>query len=313
MSRFPARLDVNLFLALLIPLALLVLPSLTRLYSLFLHYMIFLVTAISFNLVAGYVGYFSLGHIVFVGLGGYFTALTMWKLNMNIFLAIPLSSLLVAAVAVGVGVPTLKLRGPYFAISTLGLAVAARHVIVVMPDTWAGGSVGIFMPRIINLEGSYYSMTVLVLVSMFLTYFLLKSKVGVWMRAVRDDEDAAETMGVNSRRVKVLVFSLSAVLAGLAGSLNFWQFGYIEPISAFYILTIIEVIAMTLVGGLGTFLGPIVGVTVLYAFRHYTWVAFPGIQLAIFGTLIVLAIILSPGGIMGTVRRRFPRYRTMII
>lgn len=307
------KLDANLLLALLIPLALLVLPSLTHLYSVFLHYMIFLVTAVSFNLVAGYIGYFSLGHIVFVGLGGYFTALMMWKLNVNILLAVPLSSLFVAAVAVGVGLPTLKLRGPYFAISTLGLAVAARHVIVVMPDSWAGGSVGIFMPRIINLEGSYYSMIGLVLASMFLTYFLLRSKVGVWMRAVRDDEDAAETMGVNSRRVKVLVFSLSAVLAGLAGSLNFWQFGYIEPISAFYILTIIEVIAMTLVGGLGTFLGPVVGVTVLYAFRHYTWATFPGLQLAMFGILIILAIILAPGGIMGTVRRIAPRYRARII
>lgn len=313
MASLQFKIDANLLPALLVPLALMVLPSLVGAYSLFLHYMIFLVTAISFNLVAGYVGYFSLGHIVFVGLGGYFTALMMWKLNVNVLLAIPISSLFVAAVAVGVGLPTLKLRGPYFAISTLGLAVAARHIIMVMPDSWAGGSIGIYMPRVINLQGSYYSMVGLVLGSMLLTYFLLKSKIGVWMRAVRDDEDAAETMGVDSRRVKVLVFSLSAVLAGLAGSLNFWQFGYIEPISAFYILTIIEVIAMTLVGGLGTFLGPIVGVTVLYAFRHYTWATFPGLQLALFGTLIVLAIIIAPGGIMGSVRRNLPRYRAKII
>lgn len=274
-----------------------------------------IILAQSFNLVAGYVGYVSFGHVVFFGIGGYITAILVWKTGLASYYYIPilLGGLGSAGAAALFGVPLLKLRGGYFAIATLALNEALRVVILNIPVKLGGGSFGIPLPAMRKPMFAYYSLLGVAVLMLVCLYVLVRSRYGVVLKAIREDEDTATVMGINAPRYKVRAFSLSALFMGLAGGLDLQFTGYIYPEAAFNIDTNIEVMAMTMLGGAGTIAGPVLGTVLLYIIADYFWAKLPFFHLIVLGLALAIIVLFFRRGIIGTLESRIAALRGRVI
>lgn len=284
-----------------------------------LTYFFLLIRAIilvqSFNLIAGYVGYVSFGHVVFFGIGGYITAILVWKAGLASYYYIPvlLGGLGSAGAAALFGAPLLKLRGAYFAIATLALNEAVRVVIHNIPAEFGGGSFGIPLPTMRKPMSAYYAILGVAVLMVACLYLLMRSRYGVVLKAIREDEDTATVMGINAPRYKVRAFSLSAFFMGLAGGLDLQFTGYIYPEAAFNIETNVEVIAMTMLGGGGTIAGPVLGAVILYVIGDYFWAKLPFFHLIVLGLALAIIVLFFRRGIMGTLEDRIAALRGKLI
>ncbi len=269
--------------------------------------------AVSFNLIAGYVRYVSFGHVAFFGIGAYVTAVLVWRMGLPPLLCVFVGGLGAALAAAVVGIPTLRLRGTYFAIATIALNEAIKGSILILPDDVAGGARGIPQPSIYDPLTSYYVLLIITIGSLVAMHFLVSSRMGLRFRSIGEDEAAAAAMGVNTVGVKLLGFMISAFLAGLVGGMNFWYTTYVEPVSAFNIRLSIAMMAMALLGGLGTLFGPVVGSITLYPIEERLWISFPEVYLMVLGVVIALLVVFLPQGIMGYIRSKFSEFRTFIL
>ncbi len=272
-----------------------------------------LALAISFNLIAGYVRYVSFGHVAFFGVGAYVTAVLIWRLGLPPLLCVFAGGLGAALVAAVVGIPTLRLRGTYFAIATIALNEAIKGSILILPDDVAGGAHGIPQPAIYDPMTSYYVLLIITMGALIVMHFLISSRMGLRFRSIGEDEAAASVMGINTVGVKLLGFMLSAFLAGLVGGMNFWYTAYVEPVSAFNIRLSISMMAMALLGGLGTLFGPVLGALALFPIEQFLWVSLPELYLMVLGAIIALFVVFLPQGIMGFVRSKFSQLRAYIL
>ncbi|NIM44213.1 MAG: branched-chain amino acid ABC transporter permease [Nitrososphaeria archaeon] len=218
-----------------------------------------------------------------------------------------------ALAAVLVGLPTLRLRGTYFAIATIALNEAFKGTILLLPDEVAGGSHGIPQPSIYDPLLSYYSFVIITMGSLIVMHFLVSSRIGLRFRSIREDEEAASTMGINVVSVKLFGFMISAFLAGLVGGMSYWFTTYVEPDSAFNMNISIAMIAMAMLGGIGTLFGPVLGTIILYPIEQLLWTSLPEMFLMVLGIAIMLLIVFLPQGIMGYIRSKFSEYRTFIL
>jgi branched-chain amino acid transport system permease protein len=256
----------------------------------------------AWNLVGGFGGQFSLGHAMFVGVGSYSTALLLIKTSVPLWLAVVLSGLIASAVAVLAALPLLRLRGVYFAVGSLGVALAAISWMI----NWgySGKTSGINLPSstFLSFEALYYAAGSLAVFTTAAVVLLVKSRYGLRLMAVRDDEEAAAELGVDGFRIKLLAFTLSAFFVGVAGALIATQKLTLEPYSAFSLTFTVNMIIMAVVGGLGTFVGPIIGAFLIFQLQqrlegYQDW------STLIMGLLLIVIIRLAPGGIWGVVRQ----------
>jgi len=271
--------------------------------------------ASSLNILLGYTGYVSFGHIVFFGFGGYagfyFIAVHGW----NIWPAMLVGGIASALLAFLVGKAILRLRGAYFALATIGINEAVRAFINNFQPF--GGPIGMALNfqeyqkyggASNALQMVFYIMGGITILVILTSYFVRTSKFGLSLLAIREDEDAAEVVGVVAPSAKTWAYVLSALYPGLIGVLFFFKNGNVEPVPAFPLHLSIEMIVMVMMGGQGTVFGPIIGAAAYQRIR-VTSPVFKNIQLAVAGMVLLVIVLFVPAGLIGWIRNRFPKTR----
>jgi branched-chain amino acid transport system permease protein len=258
--------------------------------------------ASSWNIISGFTGYTSFGHAGFFGIGSYIGALLIFYDTMHWIPAMIVSGLGTSAVALAIGYPTLRLRGPYFAITMLGLSELAR-IVVTAWDSLTRGGIGVFLPILRDTRPNYYAMLALTVVAVVVSYFVGSSGFGLKLRSIRDDEVAAQAMGINTTFYKMAAFVISSFFPGVAGAIYARHVGFIDPVTVFAVIWSIRSIATAIVGGQGTILGPIIGAVVLTLVSEEVWAQDPNLYQVIFGGIIVLVVIFMPGGLIALLQR----------
>jgi branched-chain amino acid transport system permease protein len=266
--------------------------------SFLLFTMMYVILALSWNIISGFTGYTSFGHVVFYGVGAYTCAILVadrgWHWIPTLFVGAGLAVVL----ALALGYPVLRLKGPYFAIAMLGAAEGVR-VIATVWDGLTHGGVGISFPTAQNSLETYYAMLLVMVVTIVVAYVVGHSRFGIRLNAIREDEGAAEALGINATRYKLAAFMLSALFPAMAGGIQAYKVLYIDPPSVFFIQITIAMALMSMLGGKGTVIGPIIGAVLLYTIQELTWVNFPTAHLIAYGIFIILIARFVPRGIMG--------------
>jgi len=293
-------------LALPIVAVLAMLPALLSGYqvSFFIQVFMWIALAGSWNIISGFTGYVSFGHVAFFGIGTYTAALLITKAGWHWLPAGLAGSIPAMLLALVIGYPCLRLKGPYFAISMLGLNEVVRALVSYFEGFTGGGS-GISLPPIVATVPVYYAMGAIALTVPLVTYFIITSRFGLRLLSIREDELAAEAMGINTARHKLYAFLLSAAFPGIVGGFYAWYASHVEPMSVFPLITTITMIIMCLLGGSGTVLGPVLGAVLLSIFQEMVWARFLWVHQALLGTLIVAVVLLMPRGILGILRQYY--------
>ena len=258
----------------------------------------------SWNLISGLTGYVSFGHVAFFGMGAYTTAILVAKAGWPWLLASLAGGVMAMVLAGAIGWPCLRLKGPYFAIAMLGLNEVLRVAVSYFEGLTGGGS-GLSMPALDASVRIYYAMGAVALGVTAITWRIVTSRFGLRLMTIREDEMAAEAMGIDTFRYKLYAFLLSAVGAGIVGGLAARDQGYIEPISVFPLITTITMIVMVLFGGKGTIWGPVLGAVVLFLVQEVLWVRFPSVHPLLMGSIIVAVVLAMPRGILGVLQMRY--------
>ncbi|HYK97193.1 MAG TPA: branched-chain amino acid ABC transporter permease [Candidatus Acidoferrales bacterium] len=293
-------------------------PSLRE--ELFLVFML-VTLASSINIIMGYTGYVSFGHIVFFGLGGYFSFYLMQVQGWHFLAALLVGAVPAALIALLIGMAILRLRGAYFALATVGINEATRVFFNNFEPT--GGAVGMFFNFSVYLqyggakgagELAYYVMTVVALATIATSYAIKRSKFGLALMTIREDQDVAMVVGIDPARAKVAAYVISAVFPAMAGATFFFKNGIIEPNVAFELLRSIESLVMVVLGGIGTVAGPIVGAAVYEWLRGFliTNPTLANFQLFLAGLLLLIVVLFITAGLVGYLRNRFPVLRSYI-
>ena len=276
------------------------LPGGLNLYlrTLVMFTMLYVVLASSWNIISGYTGYVSFGHVMFYGIGSYACGILVVDYGWHWIPTLFIGALVGVGVAIVLGYPVLRLKGPYFAIAMLGAAEGIRVIATVWEGLTHGGN-GIGFPNIENSFETYYAMLILMVVTILISYWVGHSRFGIRLNAIREDEVAAEALGINTTFYKLAAFSLSAIFPAIGGGIQAYKVLYIEPESEFFLQITIAMKLFAMFGGKGTVIGPIIGAIVLYAIQELTWVHFPTAHLIAYGLFIILVARFMPRGLMG--------------
>ncbi len=259
--------------------------------------------ASAWNIIGGYTGYAAFGNIAFFGGGAYVTAELMTKSGWPFLLATLAGGAAMFVFGALAGLPVLRLRGHYFAIATLGVAIAARELVNNLD--FFGASQPINLPLRNDPNLFYYLALGLLVLAIALTYLIARTKLGYGLVAIRENEDAALVMGINTTMYKVVAFALSALLSGLAGGVYAYWHSTIDPQTAFDLTNNVRLIIMAVLGGIGTPLGPIIGAALLTAIQETLWKSFTDLHAVFFGAAIVIVVLLMPRGIVYVIRQKF--------
>jgi branched-chain amino acid transport system permease protein len=312
------------WIPIVVVLALGVLPAITGSATLreglFLLLM-FVALASSLNILLGYTGYVSFGHIVFFGLGGYVGFYCLNVLHLPLVLACAAGGAAAGLLALGLGASILRLRGAYFALATLGINEALRAFVNNFGPF--GGPIGMSLDfsvyRAYGGPGqalwlTYHALLALTVVVIAMSYAVKSSKFGLGLLSIREDEAAAAVMGVRTPTAKAIALVLSAIAPGIVGVLFFFKNGNIEPADAFRLQSSIEIIVMVMLGGFGTVLGPVIGAAGYERLRGFLLTSdpFKALQLTVAGIALLLIILFIPNGIVGWLRARLPRLRKIL-
>ncbi len=264
----------------------------------------------SWNLISGLTGYVSFGHVAFFGAGAYTGAILVASAGRPWPVAALAGGAAAMVLAVVIGYPCLRLKGPYFAIAMLGLNEVLRALVSYFEGLTGGGS-GLSLPTLDAAVPIYYVMGVLALAVTAMSWLIVTSRFGLRLMTIREDEVAAEAMGIDTFHHKLGAFLLSAVGPGVAGALTARDQGYIEPISVFPLAVTVTMIVMALFGGKGTIFGPVLGAVVLFIAQEIVWARYPYVHPLLFGAVIVLVVLLMPRGVLGLLQQRWRLPRTI--
>lgn len=264
----------------------------------------------SWNLISGLTGYVSFGHIAFFGMGAYTAAILIVKLGWPWLWASLAGGVGAVILALVIGWPCLRLKGPYFAIAMLGLNEVLRVAVSYFEGLTGGGS-GLSLPALYASVPIYYAMGVVALAVTGLVYVIVTSRFGLRLMTIREDEVAAESMGIDTFRYKLYAFLLSAVGPGIVGGLAARDQSYIEPISVFPLIMTITMIVMVLFGGKGTIWGPVLGAVLLFTLQEMIWARFIYLHQLLFGAIIITVVLLMPRGILGVLQQKYHLPRTI--
>lgn len=281
-----------------------VLPAVQSQYELLVYtrFLLLALMAMGWNFIGGYAGYPAFGSVAFFGIGAYATGLSMlspW--HVPFFPALVAGAILAAVVAVVIGLAVLRLKGHYFAIATLGVAEALREI----GDSWDSvteGSTGIDLPLHEGGDLFYYTALALVVAGVCATALLARSKLGYAWIAIREDQDAARSMGIHTTRAKVVAFALSAIFAALAGGVTAYQNIHVTPTDFFKIEYTLQMIICCVIGGTGTVFGPLIGAGVFQLLSTYVWQTFLELHPTVLGAIIIFFVVFAPRGLMQIAR-----------
>lgn len=276
----------------------------------------YMALAMGWNIMGGSTGYVSLGHTAFFGLGAYLTGLAVVRLGLPPFPMAVAAGLVVTIFGLGVGYAALRTRGASFVIVTLALV----YILGLMAQGWrdvTGGSIGLTLPTIEGVAARdlhvpfYYAFLLLLAVVTASSWWIGRSKFGMGLRAIREDEDKAESLGVDTMRYKLIAFALSAGFVGIGGGLYAYWFRHLDPIFVFDIIIGVNMILMSLIGGMRTLAGPILGALIIAPGSELISAQFGDTQIHLFATGLVLAVVvlLMPEGILPSIRGLVERWR----
>jgi branched-chain amino acid transport system permease protein len=278
----------------------------------------FIVMATAWNIIGGIAGYAAFGNVAFFGIGAYTTGMLIAKAKWPFLLALPLSPLVAAAFAALVGLPLLRLRGHYFAVASLGVGVAVGELVQNIDyrgQPLFGGASGLFLPILaIDNRGLFffYLMVAAAAIAIAVTWWVLRSRFGYGLIAIRENEEAAAVLGVNTTAYKVAAFALAAALTGLAGGIFSQWNVFINQDNAFPIEYNVQMILMALLGGTGTVFGPAAGAVLLQLLIQFLggtlMISFdipfvsadarPIVAQIILGVLLICVVIFVPRGVI---------------
>lgn len=272
--------------------------------------------ATAWNLLAGYCGQISLGHAVFFGAGAYTSSLLVRELGLTPWAGMAAGALVALALSQVIGYPVFRLRGHYFAIATIAIGEIVQTL--VNNWDWAGGARGVFVPirrpdSLLHFqfhEGKhvyYYVALAFLLLALGVTAAVERARPGFYFRAIREDQEAAASLGVPVARYKLRAMALSAMLTAAGGTFYAQYVLFIDPESVFPLSLSILICLIAVLGGVGTLWGPLIGAAILVPLSEGTRVYWGGtgkaVDLLVFGGLIVIISIVQPGGIMALARR----------
>ena len=288
-------------------------PFLQRLGALVLLYAI---AASAWNIVGGYAGQVSVGHVVFFGCGAYASLAVYNHFALPPVVGIPIGIAASVAIAALIGVPTLRLSGHYFSMATIAVAELAR--LVTTNTEFLGAAVGLSGPTVprsvldlsfISALPYYYLFLAVLALTLGITWQMERSRLGYYLRAIRDSERAARSLGARAGRVKLYAYMLSAGLTSVAGALYALMFGFVDPESGLGILISVKMLIMAALGGAGLLFGPLVGAAILVPLEEISNNLLggrgAGPTFVLYGAIIVLIARFRPDGLLGLfVRKR---------
>jgi branched-chain amino acid transport system permease protein len=267
----------------------------------------------AWNIIGGFAGQLSLGHAAFFGLGAYTSVLLNHYTGLNPWVGMLLGVLVTSLFAAAISYPAFRLRGPFFTLATIAFAEVLRILIIYFKD-FTKGSVGITIPQKMGLanfmfrEKAPYLYIILIFAAgvFLISYLIEKSRFGYQLIALREDEDAAESLGVNTTRTKLKAAVISAALTSFGGVFYAQYILFIEPYSEFSLDLSIQFALVPMIGGMGTSVGPIIGSFVLTPLQELlrSWLGggFAGVYLVIYGIILMLVVIFMPQGILGLIK-----------
>lgn len=281
-------------------------------YAWYIGYIIlqYVLLAVSWNILAGYAGYVNFGTAAFFAAGAYTTILLGKWLGLDLLLCVLAAGVVSGLLGLGMGWLTLRLRGVYFSIATLSLAVVLQTLVVNWP--YAGGSSGVYTLRLQGYlvfdnfsEFLFVLMLVLAFAGIAVAAWIERSRLGLGLTTIRDDERAAAAAGVPTLRLKLAATTISGALMGMAGAPLPFYASYLNPEAAFSLNYTINAMAMTLIGGTQSWVGPVIGAVLLGTLQQGATVTISSAaNLLIVGGVMILFVTLAPKGILGLIRDR---------
>lgn len=270
---------------------------------------LFVALAQAWNIIGGYTGYASFGQVAFFGLGAYATAVLMANYHLSFWIAMPVAILVGIAFSVVVGLPLLRLRGHYFAIATLGVALGSQDVINNLTGLTGGGA-GITIPTFgdqaptvyLGKAGFYTAFLLVAASAVIIATLLARSRFGYSMVAVHQDEEAAAAVGINTTRVKVIAFAVSAGITACVGAFYAFQQIAFFPADVFDSNFTVLMLIMVVIGGSGSIVGPLVGAVGLELVSQYLRANLGTYNQLIFGAIIVIVVVFFPQGVVNFAR-----------
>src|SRR5215471_8118352 len=232
--------------------------------------LLYAIAASAWNIVGGYAGQVSVGHVVFFGCGAYASMAAYAHFELSPLVGIPAGIVVAVAIAAIIGGPTLRLSGHYFSMATIAVAETAR--LIVTNTTWLGAAVGLSGPAaprnvfdfsFVSSLPYYYTFLVVLSITLLITWWMTSSRMGFYLRAIKDSERAARSLGAPAARIKLYAYMLSAGLTAVAGALYAMMFGFVDPDSGLGILISVKILIMAALGGAGLLFGPLVGAAIL--------------------------------------------------
>ena len=274
---------------------------------------------ICWNILSGYAGQLSIGNAVFVMIGAYTSTLLFSNLGLTPWIGMIIGGVFAVFVGILIGYPTFRLRGAYFAIATIAVAEGLRKIVENterIGRLYVGGAEGLTIPllyhapfqyQFVNKVYYYYIILIFMFVGLYVTYRIDRSKIGYYLTAIREDEDAAQALGIDVRKYKLLAICICAFFTALAGTFYAQLMLYIEPLGVGGLSLSIEMLLLGVIGGRGTILGPVIGAFCLVPVREmartYIGTTYLGAHLVIYGTIMVIVILFLPHGIEEPIRK----------
>jgi ABC-type branched-subunit amino acid transport system ATPase component/ABC-type branched-subunit amino acid transport system permease subunit len=278
--------------------------------------LIYAIGAVGLNVIMGYGGYISLGQSAFIGLGAYTVGIAVTKIGGDPFVWVPVAGIVAAFVATLLGVIAMRTRGFAFVIITIA-ALFILQIIAINWDSLTGGTSGITLPLprwdiAYQNWPFYYALVALLGASLLLSWWIRRTKIGTGLLAIREDEDKAATIGINTPVYKIIGFVASAVFLGMAGGIYGYYIAFIDPIAMFDIVISVQIILAVILGGRGTLWGPVLGAFLIEPLNELSNQELGGgnSRLLVFGGLLALTILILPKGIIPSARELLERRMT---
>ena len=280
--------------------------------------LLYAIAASAWNIIGGYAGQVSVGHVVFFGCGAYAAMASYAHFALPPLVGIPLGIVVAVAIAAIIGTPTLRLSGHYFSMATIAVAELVR--LVVTNTEYLGAAVGLSGPTVprtvfdlsfVSALPYYYLFLFILAITLGITWWMTNSRMGFYLRAIKDSERAARSLGAPAARTKLHAYMLSAGLTSVAGALYAMMFGFVDPESGLGILISVKILIMAALGGAGLLFGPLVGAAILVPLEEISNNKFggqgAGLTFVVYGAIIMLIARFQPGGLLTLANRIMER------
>ena len=317
--RLPGWRGISLGVLALIALVLPLLVSKPFAIDIFIRVLLFAFIGVAWNLMGGYAKQLSLGHAAYFGLGAYTSTILQIRFGISPWIGMFAGGLVAMAASLPIGTLCFRLRGPYFAISTIATAQVLMLLFLKFRD-FAWGAEGTTLPNLGNAPlmmqfdakaAYYYIALALLAIGLAITYRIERSRMGYYLMALGEDEDAAEAIGVNVLRIKRQIYLISAFLTALAGTFYVQYIYFIDPNTAFSFNVSVEAALVSIVGGIGTLWGPVVGTVLLEAtsalLQSWLGSSHGGVQLTVYSLILIAVILWRPSGLLGVLTEAYGR------